>query len=300
MAFVVATFNLKDFFPEPRDAFEAKVAWTADMLRRIDADVVAMQEVGPEETLDALVARLGGGYSERVVGSADARGIRCALLSRVRVVRSAVRTSDALPFPRFVVGDPAPFGARLPLRRGVVHARVDAGALGEIDLFVAHFKSRRAVPLRDAEGNALWGVTPLARAESEVRSMVWRSAEALFVRTLVDDAIAAEPDAKVVVAGDLNDVAGSATLSVVQGRADAPGALASCADVVPPAERFSLVHRGDRMALDHLLVTAALRARLSSASFVNGALREHPSVPGDGNAAPTVDSDHAPFVARFV
>jgi endonuclease/exonuclease/phosphatase family metal-dependent hydrolase len=300
MPFVVATFNLKDFFPEPSDAFEAKVAWTADVLRRIDADVVAMQEVGPPETLDALGARLGGGYPERVVGSADARGIRCAILSRARIVRSAVRTSDALPFPRFVVGDPPPFGERLPLRRGVVHARIDAGKIGEVDLFVAHFKSRRAVPLRDTDGNALWGDTSLSRAESDVRSMVWRSAEALFVRSLVDDVVAAEPDAKVVVAGDLNDVAGSATLAVVQGRADSPGALASCADVVPAAERFSIFHRGERSALDHLLVTAPLRARLSDARFVNDALREHPSAAADGSVAPTVDSDHAPFVARFV
>jgi endonuclease/exonuclease/phosphatase family metal-dependent hydrolase len=300
MAFVIATFNLKDFFHEPRDAFEAKVAWTAAMLREIDADVVAMQEVGHEETLDALVARLDGGYPERVVGSADARGIRCALVSRARVLRSAVRTTNALPFPRFVVGDAPPFGERLPLRRGVVHARVDAGAVGEVDVFVAHFKSRRVVPLRDAEGNALWGETALARAESEVRSMVWRSAEALFVRSLVDDVIAIEPAAKIVVAGDLNDVAGSPTLAVVQGRPDAPGGLANCADVVPAAQRFSILHRGERSAFDHLLVTAPLRARLTDARFVNEALREHVSVAADGTVPPTVDSDHAPFVARFV
>ncbi len=130
--------------------------------------------------------------------------------------------------------------------------------------------------------------------------MVWRSAEALFVRSLVDDALAAEPGAKVVVAGDLNDVAGSATLAVVLGRPDSPGALASCADVVPAAERFSIFHRGERSALDHLLVTAPLRARLSDARFVNEALREHAPLGPDGSAAPTVDSDHAPFVARFV
>jgi len=300
MAFVVATFNLKDFFPEPRDAFEAKVAWTAETLRGVDADVVALQEVGPEETLDALVARLGGAYAARVVGSPDARGIRCAILSRARIVRSGVRASDALPFPRFVVGDPAPYRERLPLRRGVVHARVDAGTLGEVDVFVAHFKSKRAVPLRDADGNALWGETALARAESEVRSMVWRSAEALFVRSLVDEVLAVEPSANVVVAGDLNDVSGSATLAVVQGRPDAPGGLTSCADVVPIERRFSILHKGERSAFDHLLVTAPLRARLSDARFVNEALREHVPVAADGTVPPTVDSDHAPFVARFV
>ena len=284
------------------------------MVRRIDADVLALQEAGPPETLDRLLDALEhrGGYGPPIVGTADARGIRCALLTRVPVLRSEVHVTDALPFPVFHEGDPPPFGARLPLRRGIVHARIDAGAFGPIDLFVAHFKSRRPAPLRDAAGNAARGLgsaTPRERAESELRSLIWRSAEALYVRSKVDDVFAADPNAMAAVLGDFNDVAGSVPVNIVAGSGGSEriGELQSCAEVVPEGGRFSIIHRGNGMQIDHILVSAPLRARLKDAWILNDALREHsPVFAGNSGAAgapcdalPTIDSDHAPFVARF-
>ena len=304
----LATFNLKDFFPQPPHDFSPKVAWVAGALRRIDADVVALQEVGPAETLDVLLASLDGrgGYGEPIVGTPDARGIRNALLSRAPILASRVHTADALPFPVFYEGDPQPFGGRIPLRRGVVVARIDGGALGPIDVLVAHFKSRRWVPRKKADGTSVEPSTPRERAEAELRSLVWRAAEALCVRNLVDEANASHPDAKVAVMGDLNDTIDSVPVRTVAG-AD----LASCADIVLPEHRFSVMHGGARSQIDHILVTRPLRARLVAATFVNEALRDHALGPaarasnGDTSAVsalappPTEDSDHAPFVARF-
>ena len=48
-------------------------------------------------------------------------------------------------------------------------------------------------------------VTSRAFAEGRLRSLVWRAAEALFVRGLVDDLLAADREGHIVVAGDLND-----------------------------------------------------------------------------------------------
>jgi endonuclease/exonuclease/phosphatase family metal-dependent hydrolase len=287
--------------------FGAKVEWTARMIARADADVVALQEIGPPEALDALVAKLGR-YDARVIGTPDARGIRCALLSRLPILASRVHTAEALAFPTFALGDPPPFGARIPLRRGVVVARIDARELGAIDLLVAHFKSRRGVPLRTAAGDIVVPSSQRERAEADARSMAWRSAEALCVRALVDDALARDPDAKVAVMGDLNDSIGSATLDIVMGDDRFPGALASCADAIPPQRRHTVIFGGSPSQIDHILVTANLRARLSSCEALNDALREHPHVPSAEDKAanpasveppPTVDSDHAPLAARF-
>ena len=294
----LATFNLKDFFPQPPHEFAPKVACVAEMLARVDADVVALQEVGAPDTLEALLSRLDrrGGYGAPIVGTADARGIRCALLSRVPVLRSRVHTAESLPFPVFQMGDKPPFGARIPLRRGVVVAQIDGGALGAIDVIVAHFKSRRWVPLRDGSGNTVQPVTARDRADAELRSLVWRAAEALCVRGLVDEALAARPEANVAVMGDLNDGPDSTSVVVVRG-----SDLSSAADLVAPAQRFSMLHQGERTQLDHILLSPALRAKLSSAHFFNEELREHASVATGVTpaAAPTNDSDHAPFVARF-
>lgn len=294
MTLSIATFNLKDFFPQPPFDFAPKVAWVAEMLARVDADVVALQEVGGPETLDALLARMDrrGGYREPVVGTPDARGIRNALLSRAPIVRARVHTAASLAFPVFHEGDAPPFGARIPLRRGVVVAQIDGGALGPIDVLVAHFKSRRWVALRDARGEEVPPTTPRQRAEAELRSLVWRASEALCVRGLVDEALAATPNGSVVVAGDLNDGPDSTPVRTVRG-AD----LASAAEAVPADARFSVLHGGDRALIDHLLVSAPLRAHLTGARLFNDALRDHPPiVPG---ASPTVDSDHAPLLATF-
>jgi len=306
----LATFNLKDFFPQPGLDFAARVAWTAAMIGRLDADVLGLQEVGPPETVDALLARMAGGarYRSVVVGTPDARGIRCALLSRLPITRSHVHTAESLAFPVFQHGDPPPFSGRIPLRRGVVHARVDAGALGSVDVMVAHFKSRRVVPMKAANGEPLSPTTQRELAEGELRSMVWRASEALYVRGLLDQVFAAEPGAHLAVLGDLNDVAGSMPVEILCGNACDAGVLSSCAERVVPEQRFSIRYEGGRSQIDHILASAALFARLREGRFYNDELREHAPLPSAevvassaraSEPAPTLDSDHAPFVARF-
>ncbi|HEY3817022.1 MAG TPA: endonuclease/exonuclease/phosphatase family protein [Polyangiaceae bacterium] len=312
MTLTLATFNVKDLL-EPRDEAErailpAKIDGIAQMLRACDADVVGLQEVGPERLVRAVLDRLDGhGYAEPILGTADARGIRCALVSRLPVLASRVHTAESLPFPVFRAGDPPPFGARIPLRRGVVHAKVDAPGLGPVDVLVTHFKSARPVQARDASDRELPATNARMRSEAVVRSLVWRAAEALHVRSLVDDVLALAADARVAVVGDLNDVPGSTAVRAVQG--EGAGQLFDCAARVDASARFSAMHDGRKIQIDHILASEALFPRLKEARFLNAALREHPPVrppaggaPGGGthsDAAPTADSDHAPFVARF-
>jgi endonuclease/exonuclease/phosphatase family metal-dependent hydrolase len=302
MGLTLATFNVKDLL-EPR--VEAKLDWIARVLTSCDADVVGLQEVGPPELLAAVLDRVParGGYGEPVVGTADARGIRCALLSRLRVLEARVHTAEALPFPVFRAGDPPPFGVRIPLRRGVVHARVDAPGMGPLDVLVVHFKSSRPVPARDATGRELPASSAHARAEASLRSLAWRAAEALHVRGLVDAVLTAQgADARVAVAGDLNDVPDSPVLRVV--RSDGAGELLDCAVRVAPEARFSTLHDGRRTQIDHVLASASLYARLQAARFLNADLREHEPVAdarpgGPPPPPPTIDSDHAPLVTSF-
>jgi endonuclease/exonuclease/phosphatase family metal-dependent hydrolase len=294
-----------------------KLDWIARMIRACDADVVGLQEVGPVELVRALLGRLEG-YREPVVGTADARGIRCALLSRLAVVEARVHTAEALSFPVFQSGDPAPFGAHIPLRRGVVHARIDAPGMGPLHVMVVHFKSSRPVRLRDASGAEIEPVTARQRAEGELRSLVWRSSEALYVRGLVDDVLAAERRCRLAVVGDLNDVPESPAVRALRGD-ESEGALFDGAAGIDAAARFSSLHNGRPSHIDHILVTAPLHAQLKGARFLNSDLRYHGGLDGlrrngrrnGGNGPvaaaaddrddepPTIDSDHAPLVVRF-
>jgi len=299
MPLTLATFNVKDLFDATDDASRAhldeKLACLSRVLERANADVVGLQEVGSADVVRLLATRAPSlGYGEPIMGTVDARGIGCAVLARVPVLASRVHTSPALPFPAFVEGDPPPFGDRIPLRRGIVHVRIDAGAIGAIDLFVAHFKSNRALPLKDARGEAIAPRTGRDFAEGHVRSATWRAAEALFVRGLVDDVCVEDPARHVVVAGDLNDHASSQVVRVVSGGGE--NALVPCADAMPEAARYSILHQGAKQQIDHILTTQALRKRLQSARFLNEELRDHGTFANDV-ALP--DSDHAAFVVTF-
>ncbi|WP_394847487.1 endonuclease/exonuclease/phosphatase family protein [Pendulispora brunnea] len=272
-----------------------KLDTLAAVVSKVDADVLALQEVGSESVLDRLRERLPGMYGFRMVGTADARGIRCALLSRLPVRNYDVHATEQLDFPRFHEVDPAPFGARIPLRRGIVHAEVDAGALGVVHALVLHFKSARPVPFRRADGVAVEPVTAREQAEGELRTLVWRASEALFVRGLVDDVAAKNPGHHLLVTGDFNDVPGSTTLRIVSGAE--PNALRSATADALEGDRFSVLHRGDRAEIDHMLLSAGLRARMTRVRYFNEGLRDHSLLPV--HEFPTPDSDHAPLVVRF-
>jgi endonuclease/exonuclease/phosphatase family metal-dependent hydrolase len=300
----LATFNVKDLLPPASDAaraaLPAKLDWVARMLRTVDADVVGLQEVGSAELLAAVAERMGSATKlHQVMGTTDARGIGCALLSRLPVIEARVHTAEALAFPVFVTGDAPPFGTRIPLRRGIVHARVET-PIGPVDVLVAHFKSSRPVGLRDASNaNANQELPPRTAREAAdafLRSLVWRAAEALHVRGLVDQILEARPGARIAVTGDFNDVPDSTVLRCLRAGAGTGmvSALADCTSGIDPARRFSCLHGDSRVQIDHVLASESLRALLVGARFFNDALRVH----GVTDAlAP--DSDHAPLVVRF-
>jgi endonuclease/exonuclease/phosphatase family metal-dependent hydrolase len=303
--FALATFNVKNLLEprEPRDEaartfLQEKLDAIAALVRACDADVIGLQEVGPIDLARALVARLPGcRYGEPVLGTPDARGIRCAVLTRLPVVYARVRTAEALPFPAFRRGDPAPFGARIPLRRGVVQVRVDVPGASAVDILVVHFKSAHPVPLRDDMGADLEPMNARDRAEGMLRSVVWRGAEALHARGLVDELLAADPDAQVALVGDLND--GPASPVVRALRSEGEGELFDCAAGIETSERFSVFYRNVPGQIDHVLATANLYARLVEARFLNAELRDHGPFDPTGEEDPSVDSDHAPLVVRF-
>jgi endonuclease/exonuclease/phosphatase family metal-dependent hydrolase len=301
MTLRIATFNLKDFFSarreQERGVVEAKLSNVAASLRRAAADIVALQEVGSLDLLDRLIKALPElGYGEPMVGSDDRRGIRNVILSRLPVQWSQVHQPKSLPFPRFVEGDPDPFPNRIPLRRGIVHARVEAGALGEVDVITAHFKSNLPAELKTPDGKEIPDTTPHAVGESAVRSLVQRSAEALYVRSLVDGIFAHSPDHAICVLGDLNDTLDSMPVRLVRGiDTTSKHYLRAAAESIPEEGRYSCFHGGEEILIDHLLLSERLHRALRHFEIHNENLRYHG--PHIDEPPLTEDSDHALCVA---
>jgi endonuclease/exonuclease/phosphatase family metal-dependent hydrolase len=299
----VATFNLKDFFSarreEERAVVEAKLSNVTASLKRARADVVALQEVGSLDLLDRLVRALPElGYEPPVVGIEDRRGIRNVILSRLPILWSQVHKPATLSFPRFVEGDPDPFPNRIPLRRAVVHVRVEAGALGEVDVLTAHFKSNLPAALKTADGKERPDPSPHGVGESAVRSLVQRAAEALYVRSLVDGIFAHSPDHAICVMGDLNDTLDSLPVRLVRGiDTTSKHYLRAGAETIEEEGRYSCFHGGSEILIDHILLSERLSRALRAFEIHSENLRYHG--PHVDNTPLTEDSDHALCLAEL-
>jgi endonuclease/exonuclease/phosphatase family metal-dependent hydrolase len=247
----VATWNVHDLFdavdrvappgdlddvPSPTDV-EAKVDALAAVLARLDADVVLLQEVENADVLGRLAAR--AGYPEaRLVEGRDPRGIDVAALSR------------------------------LPLDGYVSH-------LDELDS-----AGRRLWPRDCVEVHVRTAGRPLVVVGSHLSSALSddgtrRTLQAARLRAIADGIRAAQPEARVLAGGDLNDLPGSAALAPLLG----DGAWREVAD--PGAATWGNGPQEER--LDDLLVPAADAGAVRAAAVVDG---------GDVRRA----SDHRPVM----
>jgi endonuclease/exonuclease/phosphatase family metal-dependent hydrolase len=291
----IATFNIKDLFtpqPEHEAIFARKLVFLVEAIVRSEASVVALQEVGDDTAFARLCALLPSDFAA-LPGTADERGIRCAILSKLPVIASKVHLSDQLPFPVFVAGDSAPFAGRLPLRRGIVQADVRVPVLGTVSILTHHMKSNLPRRLKRVDGADAPILSGLERGEAIVRSSVMRAAEALFLRQIVDTLETETP--YVCVLGDFNDDRKSAALRILAGDREAKRPLWQMIDRVPEHKRWSTLHQGRPSHIDHILVTPDLANYVTSGDIQNDQLVDHgPILPGT-LPPPTDDSDHALF-----
>lgn len=135
--------------------------------------------------------------------------------------------------------------------------------------------------------NSKGGDDPLfGRFQPPLRSSeVQRHQQATIVSNFVQNILAVNPNANVIVAGDLNDFEFSQTLNILK----TGTGLVDLVDTLPPGERYTYVFQGNSQVLDHILVSANLAAN---------AAPEYDIVHVNSEYA-TQTSDHEPEVARL-
>jgi len=298
MALTLASFNLLNLFDDQHDA---KIRTIADHILAVRPQVIGVQEVGSAAALDRLrdVLRMRGlPFDHAVVGTPDTRGIRIALLSSLPFAEQRAHMEPNLPFPPFFDGDPHAFAGRLPLRRAIPEAVIRTPQGRSVCVQVVHWKSKRLEGKRNAAGEYIPAATQRDFGESEVRSLLMRVAEALYVRGLVDTALAHGHLACVL--GDFNDTIDSTAVRLLCGRGTGEAgdpALYSAFTSVPDARRFSVLNRGVPSQIDHILVSRDLAQHVTAATIRNESLRDH-GLPND-QPGTREDSDHALVSATF-
>ena len=193
---VIATYNIENYgpanrmtdagyrkeYPKPETEKRALHA----VLRALNADVLILQEMGPQPYLDELQRDLktaGLDYPQAVLATAADADRHVALLSRRPL--KAVTTHADLEFTYF--------GAKEKVKRGLLEATV-ATAAGDVTLFAVHQKSR------------------FTDRPDDVMSAIRRTGEATAVRDRVLRVFPAPAKARFVILGDCNDGKGSKPL----------------------------------------------------------------------------------------
>jgi uncharacterized protein len=110
-----------------------------------------------------------------------------------------------------------------------------------------------------------------------------RNQQAMEVKSVVENILAIDPNANVVVAGDLNDFQFSQPLSILES-----AGLTTLIETLPLEEQYTYVFDGNSQVLDHILVSSNLVKNLDGfdSVHINSEFADQ-------------DSDHDPVLARF-
>ncbi|MEH2439326.1 CARDB domain-containing protein [Nostoc sp.] len=114
-------------------------------------------------------------------------------------------------------------------------------------------------------------------------SEVQRQQQATLVKNFVQNILAIDPNANIVVAGDLNDFEFSNPVSTVES-----AGLTSLIETLPQNERYTYNFEGNAQTLDHILVSNSLLNKLDGYDVVH-----------INSEFADQDSDHDPSLARF-
>ncbi|MCA9973143.1 MAG: DUF11 domain-containing protein [Anaerolineales bacterium] len=272
----VATFNVENLDPgDPQAKFDALGSQIANNLAA--PDIIVLEEIQDNngETNDgtvdasltyqtlitAIVAAGGPTYEYRDIapqnnqdGGAPGANIRVGFLfnpARVSFVDRAGGTATA--------ATTVTVGATGALELSYSPGRIDptAGAFDDSRKpLVGEFRfNGHPVFVIGNHFNSKGGDSPLFGSFQPpiLASEAQRLQQAQVVNDFVDSILALDPNANVIVAGDLNDFQFSPPLMVLEG-----GVLKNLIELLPVAERYTYVYDGNSQALDHILVSGNL------------------------------------------
>jgi endonuclease/exonuclease/phosphatase family metal-dependent hydrolase len=233
----IATFNMLNLFDDFDDPYVAnervpgkradEVARLGKTLRRLRADVVAVQEIENRQVLDAFVDKYLGDYGYEVVlfeGNSD-RGIDVGLLSRVPIDRVTSHRHRDFPDGR---------GKTMRFRRDLLQVRLAPRDHEPFDVFVVHLKSKHG----GAE-----------------KSLPIRLGEAREIRRCFDGLLAIDPQSRFVICGDFNDTIESEPLKAILGQGAT--ALRGFYEDLAPEQRITF-NRNHLSMIDFILASPTM------------------------------------------
>jgi endonuclease/exonuclease/phosphatase family metal-dependent hydrolase len=314
----VATFNVENLDEVPPRGldFADRIHALRPLLLRLDADVLCLQEVNARHPTKHAPRTLGGldrlldgtPYASftRVATERDGGGFldvhNLVVLSRLPVRAHAQHWHDAVA-PPLVALRGAGVGARpASWDRPVLEVTLDLPDGRALHVFDAHLRAPLAARIEGEKLSATSWRTTSGWAEGYFVAAVKRTGQALELRLHVDRLLDADARALILVAGDLNADLVESPLRILCAEPDDTGNPALAGRRLIPLETrgpdpppaTSVIHKGRRLLLDHLLASPALaETHLATHVLSDGLADEALAV------SPPPGSFHAPLVVEL-
>ena len=249
---------------KPREEYEKIAA----VLKKLNADVIACQEIENEGVLKAFVKEFLPDMGYRYIAAAptnDGRGIRTAIISRMPIESiTSYRHRDL----RLQDDD-----RTWQFARDLMHVTLKVTEDRTLDAFIVHLKSKRSEP-------------------NDPQSGKWRLAEATMAKAIIDRLLAKDPKAWVLITGDFNDTPESDPVQkFLEKRGEGADAKVSLIDLhahIPAESRITYLKVPYRSTIDYVLASPDLARRVKKDSAK--VLSDEEELKG---------SDHAPVVVTF-
>ncbi len=300
----IATFNLEnlDWARAHEDEFARRLNALRPVLARLDADILCLQEIDAQRrhkhgereflALDFLLAQ--GPYADYAratttrPGSAQPADVhnlailsRWPFLTRRQIHHDFVEKWRWTPPGEGELLEPVEIAFDRPLLY-VCAAPPDGPPLHVLNL---HLRAPRPALVPISEPNR-------ALAEGQFLAAQKREGQALEARLFVETLFDADPEARIAVCGDFNADAFETPTRILRGEGER--ALEPLESRVAAERRYSVLHDGRPVMLDHILASRALGGECRDVAILNQDLQDEVLAQG-----PIEGSLHAAVVARF-
>lgn len=319
-AFRIATLNLENLHERlGPGAFDDRIAILRPQLQRLRADILCLQEVhatfrkGEQKArdlvaLDRLLEHTEYEHFHRVT-SLNRKAVQPADRHNL-VVLSRFPIRDHRQIWHDLVTPPLHHPVAAPNQcepvewdRPLLHVRLDLGDGHVVNVVNVHLRAPRAAFVAGAKKGQVWSSVG-GWAEGFFLASLKRSGQALEARLLIEQIFDAEPGALIAVCGDFNADDREMPVRAIRGDEEDTGnghlagrVLIPLDRSIPQSSRYSVVHHGQRVMLDHILVSRPLMGWVRACEIHNESL-------GDELVSPLLVADspetyHAPVVADF-
>jgi endonuclease/exonuclease/phosphatase family metal-dependent hydrolase len=320
----IATFNLEnlDTGPQAEVPVERRLAVLRPQIERLHADILCLQEINAQKAegesgrkltaLDRLLAGTSYEGFERAHSTATPDGRLSDHHNLVTLSRWPIRASRQIrhdlvdaPLYRPATARPRPATAKaLEWDRPLLLTEIELPSGAALHVINLHLRAPLAAPVSGQKHAPDRWKSVGGWAEGFFIASMKRGGQALEARLALEEIFDRDPKALIAVLGDFNAEGRETPLLALKGVVEdgddpelATRSLIALDEAVPAKRRYSVLHGGREVMLDHLLVSRVLADLARRVDIDNRDLRDE--LADERAEIATAMSHHAPVVAEF-